>query len=504
MSAQAIGRLSRGPHPVLFELLYEPHFASDKAQVLPHLLRIDAAHVVMLARRGILAPEPASRLLALNRELARRLASGEELFPPPPSHRGLYLLYEGEYIARLGGEVGGAAHVARSRNDINATVTRMRLRPVLAEVLRQGLLLASQLERLGGEHAQTLMSAFTHLQPAQPATFGHYLGGVLSELLRTLDWIAGAHDTLNRCPMGAAAGVGTSFPIDTTIVAELLGFDGPLGNSLDAVGSRDYVVQVLSGLALLGTLLTRMSADFQTWASSAYGFLGWPDELVSTSSIMPQKRNAFVLENIRGQAVKATGFLMNALMGLKSTSFTNSVEVSSEATSPVWPALETARTALVLMELLVSNLIVHPEPMRRFLVGQDTTMTALADHLVARHGLAFRTAHDVVGRLVNLKREPELTPQAARGLLEPLLATTLGRDVSLNEAELAQVLDPEGCVRAAAYGGGPAPEAVRAHLAVLGQARERLQQRVQGWKTRLDAADDALAAASAAGVSSTA
>jgi len=305
MSEKALGRLARGPHPVLFTLLYEPHFVSDREQVLPHLLRIDAAHVVMLARQGILASDSAARLLSLKRELAGRLSAGEELFPPPPSHRGLYLLYEGEYIARLGGDVGGAAHVARSRNDINATVTRMRLRTALADVLQQGLLLAGTLERLGTEHAQTLMSAFTHLQPAQPASFGHYLDGVLSELVRTLSWLAGTHEGINRCPMGAAAGVGTSFPIDTALVARLLGFDGPLGNSVDAVGSRDYVVQVLSGLALLGTLLTRLAADLQTWASSAYNFLGWPDELVSTSSIMPQKRNAFVLENIRGQAVKA-------------------------------------------------------------------------------------------------------------------------------------------------------------------------------------------------------
>jgi argininosuccinate lyase len=451
----------------------------------------------MLARQGILASDSAARLLSLNRELAGRLSAGEELFPPPPSHRGLYLLYEGEYIARLGGDVGGAAHVARSRNDINATVTRMRLRTALADVLQQGLLLAGTLERLGTEHAQTLMSAFTHLQPAQPASFGHYLDGVLSELVRTLSWLAGTHEGINRCPMGAAAGVGTSFPIDTALVARLLGFDGPLGNSVDAVGSRDYVVQVLSGLALLGTLLTRLAADLQTWASSAYNFLGWPDDLVSTSSIMPQKRNAFVLENIRGQAVKASGFLMSTLMGLKSTAFTNSVEVSAESTAPVWPALAATRTALVLTELLLSNVVVHPEAMRRFLVGQDTTMTALADHLVAQHGLAFRTAHEVVGKLVNLKREPDLTPAKARTLLEPLLSSALGRAVSLDEAELAGVLDPGGCMQAAAYGGGPAPEPVRAHLAALGQECGRLQQRVHGWKAQLDAADAALATAAA-------
>lgn len=492
MSTQAIGRLTRGPHPVLFQLLYEPAFEQDRKNVLPHLLRIDAAHVVMLAHRHILPRETAARLLEVNRDLASRLAAGEELFPPPPVHRGLYLLYENEYIQRLGGEVGGAAHVARSRNDINATVTRLRLRGELRGVLGEGLRLAEALRKLALDHAGTLMSAFTHLQPAQPSTFGHYLAGVLSELTRTLTWLADTWPGLNRCPMGAAAGVGTRFPIDPAQVARLLGFDAPVGNSVDAVGSRDYVVQVLSALALLGTLLTRLAADLQSWASTAYGFVGWPDELVSTSSIMPQKRNAFVLENIRGQAAKATGHLMNALMGLKSAAFTNSVEVSSEVTSSLWPALTSSRSALTLSTLLMSNVQVAPQAMRQFLVGEDTVMTALADHLVAREGLAFRSAHEVVSKLASLKSEPDLTPASARALLEPLLREVLGRPVQLEESELAPVLDPEGCMRAAAHGGGPAPEAVRAHLESLGGEHARLGERLARWQSQLESADAAL------------
>ncbi|MDY7225126.1 argininosuccinate lyase [Hyalangium rubrum] len=498
MSAQALGRLSRGPHPVLFQLLYEPGFAQDRQHVLPHLLRIDAAHVVMLAHTRILPKETAAQLLAVNRELAARLAAGESLFEPPPVHRGLYLLYESEYIQRLGGEVGGAAHVARSRNDINATVTRMRLREGLREVLGEGLRLAEALHTVAREHSRTLMSGFTHQQPAQPSTFGHYLAGVLSELTRSLGWLSDTWPGLNRCPMGAAAGVGTHFPIDTARVARLLGFDAPVGNSVDAVGSRDFAVQVLSGLSLLGTLLTRLAADLQSWASTAYGFLGWPDELVSTSSIMPQKRNAFVLENIRGQATKATGYLMNALMGLKSAPFTNSVEVSSEVSSALWPALGCSRTALTLSTLLISQVQVNAPAMRQFLVGEDTVMTALADHLVARHGLAFRSAHEVVSKLASRKVEPDLTPATARALLEPLLREVLGRPIALEEAELAPLLDPEGCMRAAAHGGGPAPEAVQAHLESLGGEHARLRERLAGWQSQLGSADAALETESAA------
>ncbi|WP_224250215.1 argininosuccinate lyase [Hyalangium gracile] len=491
MSAQGIGRISRPPHPVLFKLLYEPSFADDRQLVLPHLLRIDAAHLVMLARQRILPTETAARLLAVNASLRTRVEAGEAVFEPPPTHRGLYLMYEQEYIHQLGGEVGGAAHVARSRNDINATVTRMRLRRELLELLGDCEALAARLRTVAREHTRTLMSAFTHLQPAQPGTLGHYLTAVLSELTRGMQWLAGSYATVNRCPMGAAAGGGTSFPIDPGGVARLLGFSEPIANSIDAVASRDYVIQVLSALAMLGSTLTRLATDLQSWASNAFGFLDWPDELVSTSSIMPQKRNAFVLENIRGQAVYPAGALVNALMGMKNTAYANSVEVSGEAAAHVWPAAKALRKALRLMELLLQHVEARPEGMRDFLVDADTTMTAVADHLVSRHGLAFRTAHDVVGRYV--AQRPAGTPHSPAELkarLEELLAQATSRPVPLDEAELAQSLDPEACMRAAAYGGGPAPEAVLAQLETL--STQSVAGQLQAWRQELDGAETLL------------
>ncbi len=468
MSAQGIGRITRPPHPVLFKLLYEPGFADDQRLVLPHLLRIDAAHLVMLAHQRILPTDTVARLLAVNASLRTRVDAGEPVFEPPPAHRGLYLMYEQEYIHQLGGEVGGAAHVARSRNDINATVTRMRLRAQLLELLGDCEALRETLLSVARQHTRTLMSAFTHLQPAQPGTLGHYLAAVLSEFTRGTTWLASTYATVNRCPMGAAAGGGTSFSINPREVAQLLGFSEPFDNSVDAVASRDYVIQVLSALAMLGSTLTRLATDLQSWASMAYGFLDWPDELVSTSSIMPQKRNAFVLENIRGQAVYPAGALVNALMGMKNTAYANSVEVSGEAASHLWPALRALSKALRLMTLLLQHVEPRPERMREFLVDADTTMTALADYLVARHGLAFRTAHDVVGRYVAQKPAGALPPMAElKTHLEGLLTQATSRQFTLDEGELARALAPEDCMHMAAYGGGPAPQTVLEHLESL-------------------------------------
>jgi argininosuccinate lyase len=486
---------------LLFELLYQPALEEDQRAVLPHLLRIDAAHVLMLAAAGLLDPPAAARLLALNQELGERLRQGEAPFSAAGPHRGLYWLYEQELIRRLGMEVGGAGHLARSRNDINAAVTRLRAREELLLALDDvGALLEAAVET-GTENAGTLMSGFTHLQPAQPSTLGHYLAGVAAELSRGGQWLASAFEVVNRSPMGAAAGAGTSFPVDRRRVARYLGFSSVIENSLDAVASRDYLVQMLSAAAMLGSTLTRLAGDLQLWSSHVYGFIGWPDELVSTSSIMPQKRNVFVLENIRGHAVRPAAALVNALLALKGSPFANGVEVSAEATAPAWAALRAWREALQLTALLVRTLQPFPARMRSFLAGAETTMTALADSLVARHGLAFRVAHDAVGSLLReLPEHAALDAEAVAAALERILSPAIGRPLRLERAAVAAALDPASCLDAARHGGGPAPVSVRQQLRRLDMARRRLQERTAAWRRELAGAEHLLAMDAAAAV----
>lgn len=443
----------------------------------------------MLARTGILAHTSAAGLLTVNRDLARRWLAGEPVLESPAKHRGLYLIYEQEYIRRLGAQEGGAAHVARSRNDINATIARMRLREGVLRVLGECVSLLQATLVLGYRQAGTLMSGFTHLQPSQPASLGHYLAGVGAELTRGMESLAAALASVDRCPMGAASGAGTSFPIDRELVARLLGFSEPVDNSLDAVASRDYAIAVLSALASLGLTLSRWSTDFQAWGSHAYQFLDWPDELVSTSSIMPQKRNAYVWENVRGQAVRPAGALVNTLMGMKNTSFSNSVEVSSEATSHLWPVLEALGVAVRLTRLMIENIVVRPEPMRRFLSGAQITMTALADHLVVSHGLAFRTAHEAVASLVaGVPDGEDVMPAHAKAELEEIVHRLTGRRIELGDG-LGEALDPQACLVAARYGGGPSPEAVAGQLQRLDARGRHLGAQIREWKQRLERVD---------------
>jgi len=477
------------PRQELFELLYEPGFANEEAHVLPRLLQIDAAHVVMLASQGLLPGAVASALLRVNRELAHQVAAGQHPLRPPPSHRGLYLLYEQVYIDRLGREIGGAAHLGRSRNDINATVARLRLRDELVETLDACLALLAELSALARRHAGTVMSAFTHLQPAQPATLGHYLAGLGAELLRATERLAATWSEVNRSPMGAGAGIGTHLPLDPALVADLLGFDGVIDNSLDAVASRDYAIAVLAAAVAFAVSLTRLSLDFQLWGSQAYGFLSWPDDLVSTSSMMPQKRNAFVLENIRGQAAGALGALTAVCTGLKSAPFANSVEVGSEATSHLWPALAATRKAARLTTLMLSGLAADTARMGAFLRGAKATMTALADHLAVHHGLPFRTAHEAVSRLSpRLDDDPE--PETIVRLLADILLDVAGQPVELDLEAITHRLDPVSCAHNATYGGGPAPRAVKQQLDELDRRRQALAEQMAARSRRRTAAGE--------------
>jgi len=490
-----VGRLGKGPNPVLFELLYQPSYEKDRLHVLPRLIAVDAAHVVMLAERALVPPETAGKLLGWNRELAERLRAGEDLFGSPPSHRGLYFLYEGSYVEELGPEVGGAAHLARSRNDINATVYRMRLRDHLLALLDACTRELDTHLALAERQAETVMSGFTHLQPAQPSTFGHYLAAVASELTRGVESLADALDATGRCPMGAAAAFGTSFAIDRRRVAELLGFDSVVESSLDAVASRDDAVAALSAAARIGVTLGRLATDLQGWGSHAYRFLDWPDDLVSTSSIMPQKRNAYVFENVRGRAVAPAGALTHFLIAQKNTPFTNAIEAGTESLAPLWPALGSVESAVRLTDLLLGHLETRPERMKSFLDRAATTMTAVADYLVAEHGVAFRTAHHVVGRLVTRHGDgADLTPDVLGAELERLAAEE-GVRLQVDGEAAARALESERCVERARHGGGPAPEGVREQLEGLRDRHRSLQARLESHRRRRVEAEAALAEA---------
>ncbi|MEV0265653.1 argininosuccinate lyase [Streptomyces sp. NPDC050617] len=385
---------------------------------------IDLAHVVMLTERGLLPAPAAAALLGRVSEL-RATGFAELLDEPAP--RGLYLMYESHLVAALGADIGGKLHTGRSRNDIKATITAMRLRTELTELLGQVLRLQGVLLSRARAYRHTVMPVYTHFQPAMPITYGYYLAGIAVALDRDIDALRHTLAGLGRCPLGAGAVAGTDLPIDPARTAALLGFDGPPLHAVDAVASRDGVLRALAVISGVGMTLSRLATDLQLWSTQEFAFVEFPERLVGGSSAMPQKRNAFLLEHVKAKAGVALGAWTAAAATMKSTPFTNSIEVGTEAVAPAWGALHTVTESVLLAQVLVSGARPAPDRMAQRADEGFVTATILANRLV-REGVPFRTAHHVVGAAVReavetgatALRLPPGTPGAERASLPPL------------------------------------------------------------------------------------
>jgi len=362
----------------------------------------------------------------------------------------------------LVGEAGKRLHTARSRNDQVATAMRLWLRAeidaglALLKRVREGLL------ELASRHAATLMPGFTHLQVAQPVTFGHHLMAYFEMFSRDAERLADCRRRLNRLPLGASALAGTSFPIDRESVAKELGFDGVCENSMDAVSDRDFAVEFLAAAALAMAHVSRLSEELVLWMSPAFGFVTIADRFCTGSSIMPQKKNPDVPELMRGKTGRVYGALVALLTMIKGQPLAYNKD-NQEDKEPLFDAADTVRDVLAVLAELLKGIEPRPDRMRAALRDGHATATDLADYLV-RKGVAFRDAHEAVARAV---RSAE---QSGKDLAEMSIAELRAFSPLIGE-DVKAVLTPEGSVASRKHIGGTAPEAV---LAAIARARKRL------------------------------
>jgi len=464
------------------EMLFGASIEEGARDEFPFYVQIDRAHLVMLAEQGVLDRDRARRLLdALDELVSTDYASLRGRTPL----RGAYLLYEHALIERLGQEVGGAVHLARSRNDINATVLRLRVRAVYRRLMGEGLRLVRVLTRRAEQYIAVTMPIHTHYQAALPITYGHYLAGVALALLRDLRWIEDAVQDLDRCPLGAGAAGGSAVAIDCARTASLLGFRDAVLHSVDAVAARDLVLRLLGAASVLGVTLSRLSTDLQLWSTAEFNLIRFPDALVGSSSMMPQKRNAFLLEHITGRAGSPLGAFTAAAVATHATPFTNSVAVGTEAVKHLWPGLRDLTDALILARVMVAGAQPDAREMRRRAVDGFTCATELANQLVLEGGLSFRKAHHRVGEAA---REAVECGETLAAAAQPLLRQ---HGLSVDVARL----DPDTVAARAERGGGPAAASVHRVLTELrrhSSARARaLAERSRRWKAagrQIDAA----------------
>jgi argininosuccinate lyase len=454
---------------VLFPDLTDAAFVDE----LAFYVQIDRAHVVMLAERGVIPIARARLLLATLHDV---MAQSFAPLRGRPAPRGAYLSYEQWLIETLGEEAGGAVHIGRSRNDINATVLRLRMRAVYRRLAAEVLRLVSRLIRRAEEHATLTMPVYTHFQAALPVTYGHYLAGVALALMRDMRSIQDAVLDMDRCPLGAGAAGGTSLPIDCTRTAQLLGFTDAVLHSIDAVASRDFVLRLLAAGSVLGVTLSRLAADFQLWSTAEFAFIQFPDSLVGSSSMMPQKRNAFLLEHVKGRSGSCLGAFTSASIAMHATPFSNSIAVGTEGVRHAWSALADLADAVLFARLVVAGASPQRGQMHRRAVEGFTAATELANQLVVRGGLSFRPAHFRVGEALN----------AAHGQAEPLrvAAAILQRAHGLPADDAW--LDPALVAARATRGGGPGQTSVRRIVRELRarwtEAADEERRRVGRWR----------------------
>jgi argininosuccinate lyase len=392
------GRFAGGPSEILQRINVSLDF--DK-RLYAQDIAGSAAHCAMLVRQGIIAKEDGERIAHGLVQIREEIEAGR--FPFKAEHEDIHLNIEAR-LAELIGPAAGRLHTARSRNDQVATDFRLWVRDAIDRLDRQmGDLHAALLDR-AEEHAATVMPGFTHLQPAQPVTFGHHLMAYAEMLGRDRGRFRDARVRLNESPLGAAALAGTSFPIDRADTARALGFDRPMANSMDAVSDRDFALEFLAAAAICGTHLSRFAEEIVLWSGPNFGFIKLSDAFTTGSSIMPQKRNPDAAELVRGKAGGFIGDLVALLTVLKGLALTYAKDLQEDKL-PVFETADNLELCLVATTGMVRDLTVDFATMRRAAAAGFSTATDLADWLVRVLGMPFREAHRCTGALVRVAEQ---------------------------------------------------------------------------------------------------
>jgi argininosuccinate lyase len=426
-----------------------------------HDIAASLAHARMLAARGILPKRDLKAIEQGLAKIAKEIAAGK--FAWSLDAEDVHLNIE-KRLTALVGEAGKRLHTARSRNDQVATDLRLWLRDEIDALLKLVAALERALLAQASRHAALLMPGFTHLQVAQPVTFGHHLLAYVEMLERDRERLSQCRSRTNRLPLGAAALAGTSFPIDRERVARELGFEGLCENSLDAVSDRDFAIEFCACASLVMVHLSRLCEELVLWVNPRFGFVRLPDAYCTGSSIMPQKRNPDVPELVRGKSGRVFGSLVALLALMKAQPLAYNKD-NQEDKEPLFDAVDTVRDCLAVMAGLVGGLKPVPAAMRAAVLEGHATATDLADYLV-RKGVAFRDAHEVVARAVR-EAERKGVDLAALPLARlKSFAKEIGPDVK-------RVLSPQGSLDSRSHPGGTAPAAVRQAIA---RARKRLAQ----------------------------
>lgn len=452
------------PDPVYKETVLKPLFDGAKSHHVEAFRRIDRAHLVMLVETDILDRDQASAIAGALEAIDR------EIDPASLEYTGevedFFFLIEKELKARIGADIAGRLHTSRSRNDIDHTLFKLGLKERIDVLLGKARKLLHSMIETAEREKNTLIVAYTHGQPAQPTTFGHYLAAAIEVLIRDIERMEAARAIVNLSPMGAAAITTSGFPIDRALVAKLLGFAAPLQNSYSCIAASDYITSTYSSIELMFIHLGRLVQDFQFWTSFEVGQIYVPNAFVQISSIMPQKRNPVPIEHMRHLASQTMGRARTVLDVIHNTPFTDMNDSEGETQAMGYEAFASAGRVLDLLAAFVAAIRIDPARVAENIRRSCITITELADSLVRLEGLSFRQAHEIAAHVAKAV-VAQGGGLAKDGYLPFLTAfeNATGRQPSFGQNKFEELVSPEHFVAVRDRFGGPASEPMKNALA---------------------------------------
>ncbi len=424
-------------------------------------IRGSKAHVTMLAKQGILTEEEKEKILAGLDGILEDVKEGK--LEITSQYEDIHSFVEANLIDRIG-DAGKKLHTGRSRNDQVALDMKLYIRDEIAEIDEELKHLLEALLKIMEENVHTYMPGFTHLQKAQPVTLAHHIGAYFEMFRRDRGRLFDIKKRMNTCPLGAGALAGTTYPLDRAYTAQLLGFDEATRNSMDSVSDRDYIIELLSALSTVMMHLSRFSEEIILWNSNEYGFVEIDDAYSTGSSIMPQKKNPDIAELVRGKTGRVYGALMSILTTMKGIplAYNKDMQEDKELT---FDAIDTVKGCLALFTGMVSSMQFRKENMEKSAKNGFTNATDAADYLV-NHGVPFRDAHGIVGQLVLLCIEKEIS-------LDELPLEEYQRISPVFQEDIYQAISMCTCVEKRETYGAPGPDVMKQ---VIREEREYLEK----------------------------
>ncbi len=420
-------------------------------------IKCNYAHTSMLKAQGIIDGEIADKILEALDKLSEE---GFDALEFDHSVEDVHMAVE-NYVTKLVGPEAGFMHTAKSRNDQVATDVRLLLRDRITEIQIGILEFIEGIIELAKEHKETVMIGYTHLQHAQPITLAHHLMAHAQSLKRDYERLADTYKRVNLNPLGSAAMATTSFPIDRELTTQLLGFDDYLENSMDGVSSRDFIAETVFDLTALCTTLSKICEELVLWSTYEFGIVTMADEYSSTSSIMPQKKNPDVAEVARSKATIVNGELVTILTILKAIPYTYNRDLQ-EITPHLWNACDVAYDTLKIVNHMLLTVTFNTDRCLELAGANFATATDLADIMVRERKIPFRTAHKIVGRIVNEAVAEGLDPSKIDGAYVDNVAEELGFEkLDLDDDLIHNALNPIENVKIRNVPGGPSPEMVQ-------------------------------------------